>query len=169
MSEYRVAFDLASAGYKTWWFPTLGLLFVAVGLGLFRYQGPARSARARRVVSVFFIGFSCLWMVTSYVGTYLEYRRLRTAYETGHYQVIEGIVEQFRYHTPDQPKDESFSVNGVHFIYDESQVTAAFNQTSGHGGPIREGLAVRVWYVGNAIIRLEVADGRAPNNAGGTS
>ena len=44
------------------------------------------------------------------------------------------------------------------------------NHTRSHGGPISEGLRVRIAYVhrgsGNAILKLEIADGGSPANAG---
>jgi hypothetical protein len=58
---------------------------------------------------------------------------------------------------------ESFVVRGVRFEYSDNVSTAGFNNTTSHGGPIREGLPVRVWYRGNEILRLDVAKG--PNRA----
>jgi len=54
-------------------------------------------------------------------------------------------------------QDETFTVNGVRFSYSDFGVTCGFNNSASHGGPIREGLQVRIHYVGNAILRLEVA------------
>jgi hypothetical protein len=53
---------------------------------------------------------------------------------------------------------ESFCVSGVCFRYSDYVVTAGFNQTSSHGGPIRDGLPVRVTYIGNTIVKLEVVE-----------
>jgi len=52
---------------------------------------------------------------------------------------------------------ESFTVGGRRFSYSDYEVTAGFNNTASHGGPIRAGLHVRVTYWGNLILRLEVA------------
>jgi len=51
---------------------------------------------------------------------------------------------------------ESFTVSGVPFSYSDYIPKAGFNQTSSHGGPIHEGLPVRIWYVGNEIVKLEI-------------
>lgn len=52
-------------------------------------------------------------------------------------------------------------VSGVHFAYSDFVVTAGFNQTSSHGGPIHEGLLLRIAYTGSAddatIVKLDIA------------
>ncbi len=59
--------------------------------------------------------------------------------------------------------DEHFLVNGVSFSYSDYEISAGFNNTSSHGGPIHEGLPVHIWYrdIGNGrnneILRLEIA------------
>jgi hypothetical protein len=56
---------------------------------------------------------------------------------------------------------ETFVVNGVHFAYSDFSVQAAFHQTSSYGGPIREGLPIRLHYIGPQdcaeILQLEIA------------
>jgi hypothetical protein len=52
---------------------------------------------------------------------------------------------------------ESFTVNGHHYRYSDSVVTAGFNNTQPHGGPIREGMTVRITNFGGQIARLEIA------------
>lgn len=46
------------------------------------------------------------------------------------------------------------------FVSTHRVVTSAFNNTSSHGGPIREGLPVRVTYSRNAILKLEILEAR---------
>jgi hypothetical protein len=45
----------------------------------------------------------------------------------------------------------------VEFSYPDYTVTCGFNNTASRGGPIREGLQVRIHYVDQLILRLEVA------------
>ena len=54
------------------------------------------------------------------------------------------------------PGIESFTVSGVPFSYSDYIPEAGFNQTSAHGGPIHQGLPVRIWYVGKEIVKLEI-------------
>jgi hypothetical protein len=56
--------------------------------------------------------------------------------------------------------EESFSVSGIPFRYSDFQMTDGFNQTSSHGGPIKNDSYVRICYdpSGNVILRLEIRD-----------
>lgn len=76
--------------------------------------------------------------------------------------VVEGPVTNFRPMLLTGHGYESFDVDGVGFSYSDFHSTPFFNQTASHGGPVREGLYVRIHYVyseiGNEpmILRLEV-------------
>jgi hypothetical protein len=45
----------------------------------------------------------------------------------------------------------------VEFSYSDYVIVPCFNNTASHGGPIRDGLRVRIAYSGNCILKLEVA------------
>jgi len=158
--DYRVAFDLVSVGYRAWWFPLSGLIFIGIGSGILlvpRLLG-IRPSTYTKAIAVFIVGFATLWTCVSFIGTYGEYRRLVHAYHAGTYEVLEGVVEGFEPMPFTGHQDESFTLKGVKFRYSDYQVMAGFNNTTSHGGPIREGRRIRLWHVGNAIIRLEVDD-----------
>ena len=57
---------------------------------------------------------------------------------------------------------EHFVVNGVRFEYSDFEVTSGFNNTSSHGGPVRQGLYVRIHYIErnskNVILKLEIKE-----------
>lgn len=53
---------------------------------------------------------------------------------------------------------ESFVVQGIQFKYSDYIITAGFNHTSSHGGPIREGLLVRIWHRNGEILRLDIKE-----------
>jgi hypothetical protein len=53
--------------------------------------------------------------------------------------------------------NETLSVNGVEFSYSDYVIVPCFNNTTSHGGPIRDGLRVRIAYSGNCILKLEIA------------
>ncbi len=94
-------------------------------------------------------------LLVAFVGDYLEHS---WDYHRGHYEVVEGTVSNFHPMPYQGHDEESFSVSGVGFSYsDYIGDSSCFNRTASHGGPIREGLRVRVAYVDDCILRLDVA------------
>lgn len=158
--EYEVIFDLAQSGYRPWWFPALGLIFTIVGAVLVKFRRVVQQWRMPRVLGkifpYIFLGFSIFWTLAAFAGTYAEYYFLRKAYDEGRYQVLEGIVAQFDPMPYSGHKRESFVVGGKKFSYSDFEMTSAFNNTQSHGGSIRDGLYIRVTYVEDAIVKLEI-------------
>jgi hypothetical protein len=52
---------------------------------------------------------------------------------------------------------ETFKVQGQSFSYSDFVVVPGFHNATSHGGPIRDGLNVRVTHVGDVILKIEVA------------
>ena len=160
--DYTVVFDIANAGYKSRSFPAFGLIFVAAGILLvgFRARLPGwskRSAIARGIFPYGFLGFAIIWTLATFFGTYRDYRKVSDAVKSNATHVVEGMVTDFRPMPVTGHAMESFCVSGKCFEYSDSVVTAGFNNSTSHGGPIRVNLPVRVTYVGNTIVKLEVA------------
>lgn len=157
---YEVVFDLAEEGYRQWPLGAFGVLFIAVGVALLvigpRLARGWMSARFYRVFSLYFLGFAVVWTAAAFGATYREYRRLSAALETGQFEVVEGPVREFVPMPLAGHAMESFVVDGRRFEYSDYVVTAGFNNTASHGGPIAEGLQVRVSHVRGVIVRLEI-------------
>jgi hypothetical protein len=158
--EYEVVFDLLQVGYRTWTFAAVGLVFVAIGILIFRWERSSAFSknypRFSKVFRYYFLGFSILWTSTAFIFTLSDYIKLRNALVQGKANVVEGQVTDF---VPVQEHAmESFKVNGHLFQYSDSVVTSGFNTTNASSGPfrIRNGLQVRVTFVGETIVRLEV-------------
>ena len=161
--EYTVVFNIASAGYKSWTFAAFGLPFVLIGALMLRFykylpEWPVKSVRFKKGVAICCLGFSIVWTSVAFFTTYSQYRSLITALETGAYQTAEGVVTDFVPMDHSGHSYESFTVDGKTFEYSDYVVTAGFNHTQSHGGPIRGGLEVRITHVDNVIIKLEVAE-----------
>jgi len=158
--QYEVVFDIGHAGFRCWWFLAPGLVLTVVGSAVvyFRDQLALRGPRfVRRAFPFAFLGFATVWTVTAFGFTYVEYLRLTRALTSGAANVVEGRVESFDPMPYTGHKDVSFVVAGKRFRYSDFEATSAFNKSKSHGGPIDEGVQVRVWYVGNRIVRLAVA------------
>jgi hypothetical protein len=111
----------------------------------------------RAVFPFAFLGFAVVWTVFVFVSTAGSYSELASALRQGRCEIVEGVVSEFHPMPWSGHAMESFAVNGKRFEYSDYAVSAGFNNTASHGGPITEGMHVRVHYYGNAIARLEVA------------
>lgn len=166
--EYRVVFDVTQSGYRDWVFAAPGLLFVAVGISMV-YSGDLSTVLPKPLAQahdqwrekvplgfgLFWLAFSVLWTSTAFYATYHHYAFARDALKSGKAQMLEGTVDQFV--SVGLGKGESFVVAGRRFDYSDYWITGCFNNTNSFWGPIHEGIQVRIWAVGNCIVKLEVA------------
>jgi hypothetical protein len=156
----HLVFDAGQKGPDLW-FAGFGLIFVVIGVGLFVPRIASRFGDVPRVFPVLFLGFAVLWTTVATGGIlggwYLTQAEIRKGAP-----VVEGVVENFHPMPATGHDEEHFTVQGVYFAYSDFGVTSGFNNTSSHGGPIREGLYVRIHYTGSAtagkIVKLEVGD-----------
>ena len=70
--------------------------------------------------------------------------------------MTEGVVRDFVPERLGGHGLERFRVGDTRFEYSSSDSKSAFNWTVGNGGPIREGLRVRILDVDGAIARVEI-------------
>lgn len=153
---YDVVFDLSEAGIRHWRFCTIPLLLALVGivgLVLARQRSIARYRRWLLAAAVF-VGLAL--SISCFAVSYLEYRRLVADYREGRTDLVEGKVVHFSPMPYEGHRNESFEVQGRRFEYSDYSLAAGFSTTRSHGGPIHEGIRVKIWCEGNTIIRLEV-------------
>lgn len=155
--RYQVAYDIGRSGCAAWHLAVIGLFFVGLGACLV-----VESRQARRTMRVFawaWVIFALAWFGLAFGGTYLRWHLFTTALEEGRTKTAEGKVEDFVPMPRQGHARESFGVRGIRFSFSDYAYDGGFNTTSAHGGPIREGLSVRIRYVatdsGNKIVRLE--------------
>ena len=165
--HYITMFDAATADgpMRHWSFWAEGLVLVAVGL-LFVFAGPIVTRLKRpggfgayTFFGWIFFSFACLWTIGA--ATMIIWQNLhdRDAAREGKCSVVEGLVERFHPEPPEDHASENFDVKGVHFEYSTYSIDSGFNLTVPQGGPMREGLPVRICYHNNKILRLEIAGG----------
>ena len=146
---YETVFEISDVGFKYLWLPAVGALFVVAGAFCF-YRGLPRR------LGVFIVLFGIGWTVASFAITNGQYISLIRAYEAGDYQVVEGPVQNFHPMPYTGDGKESFELGSLRFEYSEFELKAAHNTTAVHAGPVEDGLVVRVAYIGDKILRLEV-------------
>lgn len=158
--SYEIVFDVRSEGFRYWFIPVTCLAFVALFLVrvLWRRAHPyTGGSRWRRVEPYVALGLAVLFTVVSSVTMLRERDQLASALEDGRFVTVEGVVSKFVPMPEDGHPHESFEVAGRRYEYSDYMVTAGFNRTQSFGGPVREGLRVRIADVEGTIARLEIA------------
>ena len=165
-TTYRVVFDITKDArpddISGGWFTATLLLVVGIVLFGVRHKLPAI---LRLWFPVLVIAFGILGIVGLRFRSVPQSSGLAAAYRAGKCQVIEGIVTQSHPMPVTGHDVEAFVVSGKRFQYSDFIHRAGFNQTSSHGGPIHEGARVRIYYLGEDIAKLEIADDQASNQS----
>lgn len=155
--KYEIVFTVLNSAFRYWYFPLFGFPFLAVTILLLRYN---QKKTIYKTIGFFGLCITLIYILsTSYLLYYKAYI-FQEVLKNKKYKITEGKVENFESMPKGGHKDESFSVNGLFFRYSDFGPTPAFNNTQIHGGPIKEGLFVRIYYVifqeERKIIQLEV-------------
>jgi hypothetical protein len=156
---YHTVFDITHVGLKNWYGTLFFLAFLVIWILVMRPIGgqPFWSKRpgAFRVFVTISSGFIALLAILDCFFTHLHHNNLRREFEEGRFSLVDGVVSEFSPETLGR-KRERFCVRGHCFTYSQSLSIPGFNDSNEGGGPIREGLPVRVSYVGEQIVKLEV-------------
>lgn len=155
---YELVFDVSLAGYRQWTYPARVIALAAIGWAwlAWRRTQPPPVGKWRRAQPYLFVGFTTLMALVTLITTYWDYHHLSSRLKAGDYRVVEGTVTRFVPMPRAGHSMESFEVNGARYAYSDFVIEAGFNNAQSHGGPIREGLRVRIADVDGQIARLEV-------------
>ena len=156
--HYRLIFDATTVRYPVWpWLLPLAL-FAAFGLVLVRFPNLyGQRSRFMRAVGTLLtiVGLgSALFIWHVRTG---QRHKVIGALRDGHYALVEGRVSGFRPGAPTSHPPEEFDVNGHHYRYAPAEELYSFNHVAGAGGPIHDGVQVRIADVDGLIARLEIA------------
>ncbi len=159
--NYQTVFDVAQVNPWDGWiqalllpvfFIAISLIIVIAGPSVHRRSSDIRisvadNTRLNRIIAGIFCGTICL-IVTSVMGaSFMHHCRALEYLKHEPHQKVEGVVSQFDPMPASGHKNESFNVNGVPFKYSDFDLTnPGFRNTTSHGGPIKDGLPVRIWY-----------------------
>jgi hypothetical protein len=139
-------FDVLDSGFKDWAFSAFGLIFVFIGIVIFLFPRIISAIGIPNLIfksklQTFFryaiLAFAVLWAATSFFATYSEHLRHETLIRQNRCRTVEGPVENFMPMPYAGHAQESFVVGGVAFRYSDFIVTDGFNNTSSHGGSIK--------------------------------
>ena len=162
---YKTVFDAAHQSTPLFSFPAFGLIFLLVG-ALVAWKPALLNEMVSenrvwinpRYFGMIFMVFAFFWMLIGYSAIAGQQGQGAAELRDPNLHVVEGTVENFDPMPFGGHKYESFDVAGHHFRYSDFIITAGFHNTASHGGPLKAGLQVRLSYVGNDILRIEVAE-----------
>ncbi len=150
--NYQIMFEIGLGSFP-WARVVHPLIFVVIGLLLARFL---KSRQIYLVMGVSMASLASLFLLISLVIFVPNFIKLRSAYVSGKSSIVEGAVENFRPAPKIGPARESFSVHGVLFSYNALDDTPCFHNAPLNGGPILDGLDVRIHYDEGCIQRVDI-------------
>lgn len=154
---YTLYFDARDLDSRDWIFILVDLFFILIGLGMVLLR---RRLRMQAFFPRLFFGISLTIGILTGGGLWLGKQfGLPNKLRLNQCEVVEGTVSGF-HPMPPSGGVESFSVGDRRFEYGEkvSSSLFGFSEPASVGGPIREGLQVRIHHVDGAIARLEIRE-----------
>jgi len=164
--DYKIVFDV-SEGQFQWW-PSIGgitsilicAFIIVIDRMQIRKQGTSYIPSKIRIFGYGGILISIAWLFSFGIIPYRQYQECQYLLQTGVFSIVEGRVEHFQPGSGAQGQPpERFDVQNVKFEYKDNPVDCGFSQTSGQGGPVKNGLYVKISYIPrdpNTILRLEI-------------
>jgi hypothetical protein len=99
---------------------------------------------------------AAIFVVIAAISLIPKFIEIRHSYKSGNSSIVEGVVENFHAAPELGAAEESFSVRGVNFSYNALDATSCFRNAPFHKGPIRSGIAVRIFYHDGCIQRIDI-------------
>jgi len=161
--SYVTVFEITQKPFQ-WWFSAFGLIFIVVGTVFLLIARKWPSQKRAKGTGLFMVIFASCWTLGTFAWTFSQYRNCMKAYRNGSYSVLEGYVQDFQPMPYEGHQEECFRVKSQTFCYSDYGIQAGFNHSTSHGGPIRQGLPVRVSYYDGQILRLEVGTDTHPSS-----
>lgn len=150
--NYQTEFEI---GFRS--FPWRALMhpvpFIVIGVLLFRFRKGKQIYQAAGLIVAAMATLFFLLLAVSLVPNYVK---LRHTYTSGNSSVAEGVIENFKPAPYLGTARESFDVQGINFSYNALNPTPCFHNAPFHKGPIRPGLAVRIYYKDGCIQRVDI-------------
>lgn len=152
---YKTIYDIQEAGCRYGFISMLlGLLVIYSAVEWYRGKRWAEKMQAGYSPKTFCLFFGVL-TVLAFVATWGDYFSLTNAVKNGQATTIDGVVSDF--HPAENIKStEYFAVGERVFAYSKYAVKQGFNMLKLEGSPLADGLHVRVSYIDDHIVKLEI-------------
>lgn len=160
MQKYELIFD-AGSSYTTWRGAVIpGLISLTSAFLAFvswKWSRVGNPKHRNYTIMASIVSILAAALTVGILGyTHNRFTVIRDALSSGRFKSIEGTVSGLVAERRDGHPRERFTVGGVTFVYSSSDISSGFHWTVGKGGPIREGLRVRISDVDGIIARLEI-------------
>jgi hypothetical protein len=157
--QYKTVFDILEHGSFGWLFPVIALMEFALVVLAFTliYKGRIPDFKSWRTL-YFFMAFVLIFGLFASYTSSLRYTRFKTILMSNEASFVEGDITNFRPSPYFSKQPESFTVQNVTFSYHDNIETEGFNNRTSQGGPIHNGIHVRIWYLGNVILKLQIQE-----------
>ena len=162
--DYITVFEITDKGFEI--VKLTPLIFVIIGVGIswfnIKYNKSTSPKRILTIVFGFiFSGFASIMLLLTVPNEIANWNRTQKIFANKEYKVIEGEIHDFHPMPYSGHEDERFTVKGVLFEYSDYSRFYGFNNTSSHGGPLKEnGQQVRLSYITvygeNRILKIEL-------------
>src|SRR6266404_6119686 len=137
---YVTVFDISQKPFE-WWWSAIGIVIFGLGIILIKVVSRWPNQKHGKLIDAKLVGwvmvlFGPIWIVVVYNSTRSMWSELRSAYNTGQYSLVEGVIEDFQPMPYEGHQDECFRVKAEQFCYSDYASQSGFNQSASHGGPI---------------------------------
>jgi len=147
-------FDMAVSGFQNWGVVLSGIALALAGLFLF-FLIDGRSTRSFLYKWAALVSFIVLLLsVASAIRGYVHYRELTSSATSP--EIAIGVVKDLHQAGQLGKQIESFFIDDKKFSYSGTSFEPGFHQTFAQGSPLRNGMLIRVHYVGDTIVKLEL-------------
>lgn len=153
-TEYVTVFAIKQS-MPDWPFALIGLALILIGVATVIGRKKFGWKQPHWLFAIGSFAFGLLWVLIVF-GVVRQEPSSFNELRNGQYQIVEGLVKDFQPMPYQGHQDECFTVQSVQFCYSDYDIGSGFHNTASHGGPIREGLPVRIAYSRGVILRLEV-------------
>lgn len=151
MAEYETIFNIMDKKFTYW--PTVIRNISFLSLAFIFFYVFRKKSTFLKFFAYSFLIVSILISISPIIH-YLDYRNLRNAYIKNEAEVIEGTITNFIPMSKYGGGKETFELARHRIEFFSS--SKGFNHTSTFGGPLREGLYIRILFFNNNILKLEI-------------
>ncbi len=145
-----MVFDIVQTGYKNWDGPIFAFVVSLSLYLLLRIFNLLDESKRRRAILL-----GLCFASVSFIGTFTDYVYHSQKMKNNETLYVEGIVTNFKPMPTGGRSEETFTVSGVSFSFANLPMSG-YNVVKYKGGVIKNGLYVKIWYVDNNILRLEL-------------